>query len=384
VHGTLEAAFRVEWRPLPQLCPVAAEWWALAARAIEPNVFYEPAFARAAAPVFGQDVGAGLVWSRGTPGRLLGFFPGRVERRRYGVALPVLVGWTHPYGPLGVPLVDREAGAPVIAAWLDHVAGSAELPGIVLLPYLPMENPFARALDDVVGRRGGQVASFDRHRRALLDPGADRAGYLDAALGQKKRKELRRQRKRLADQGAVIVTSTGEPAAVAKGLADFLALEAAGWKGRAGTAAHANAEIQQFLSAAVGALADEGKVRLSCLFVDTRAIAAFVTLTSGTTAWGWKVAYDEAFAQASPGMQILLDVTRELLDDPRIERADSCATENHPMIDHVWRERLLVADRLVNIGPGNRAAFALASTLEGARRTAIGGVKTLRDLLRRR
>jgi CelD/BcsL family acetyltransferase involved in cellulose biosynthesis len=257
VHGTIEQAFRVEWRPLGELAAVAAEWWALAARALEPNVFYEPAFARAAAPVFGKDVGAGLVWSRGSPARLLGFFPARIERRRYGIALPVLTGWTHAFAPLGVPLVDREASDAIVAAWLDHVGNNPALPKLLLLPALPLDNPFARTLDGVLARRGGIAASFAQHRRALLDPGADLAGYLDRAIPRKRRKELRRQRKRLGEQGAVIVTSTGEPQAVAKGLDTFLALEADGWKGRAGTAVRGHAELETFMTAAVTALADE-------------------------------------------------------------------------------------------------------------------------------
>ena len=128
MHGTIESALRVEWRPLGDLGPVRDEWSALASRAIEPNVFYEPAFALAAAPVLGADAGAGLVWSRAAPERLLGFFPARVERRRYGIAPPVLVGWTHPYAPLGSPLVDRALCDDVIAAFLDHVARSPQLP----------------------------------------------------------------------------------------------------------------------------------------------------------------------------------------------------------------------------------------------------------------
>jgi hypothetical protein len=180
------------------------------------------------------------------------------------------------------------------------------------------------------------------------------------------------------------VTSTGEPGAVAKGLDSFLALEAAGWKGRAGTAVRGNEALETFMAGAVHALADEGKARLARLFVGTRPVAAFVTLTSGATAWCWKVAYDEEFAHASPGVQLLLDVTEELLGDPRIARADSCATEHHPMIDHVWRERLVVADRLIDAGTGQRGAFVLACRLEGLRRAAIGGAKTLRNLLRRR
>ncbi len=171
----------------------------LADRALEPNVFYEPSFALAAAPVFGRDAGAGLVWSRATPPRLLGFFPARIERRRYGITLPVLVGWTHPYAPLGTPLVDRETGEDAIAAWLDHVAADPQLPDVMLLPYLPMDGALARAFDGVLARRGGGSACFAPHRRALLRPSGDRASYLDDAVGHKKRKELRRQRKRLAD-----------------------------------------------------------------------------------------------------------------------------------------------------------------------------------------
>jgi CelD/BcsL family acetyltransferase involved in cellulose biosynthesis len=391
VHGTIESVFRVEWRPLAELAPHAAEWRALAARALEPNVFYEPAFALAARPVFGPDAGAGLVWSRTAMPQLLGFFPARIERRRYGIKLPVLVGWTHPYGPLGTPLVDRDASEGVISAWLDHLASQPELPKLLLLPHLPTQGPLAQAIDAAVAQRDGKSAFFAKHQRALLAPDeasadeeAGRSGYLDRAIGRKKRKELRRQRKRLADTGVLMSGGTSEPSGVYRALDDFLALEAGGWKGRAGTAARTDAEIRDFMESAVRHLADEGKAQIDRLHVDGRAIAAIVTLRSGATAWCWKIAYDETFARSSPGVQLLLDSTQALLDDPHIERADSCATAGHPMIDHIWRERLTLADRLVRVGPGGSVTFALACALETARRAAIGGARTLRDLLRRR
>jgi hypothetical protein len=53
MHAPLSPAFRSEWCSVAALGPIAAEWRALAARALEPNVFYEPAFTLAAAPVFG-------------------------------------------------------------------------------------------------------------------------------------------------------------------------------------------------------------------------------------------------------------------------------------------------------------------------------------------
>ena len=159
-------SFSVEWRDLAQLTPIVDEWRTLATRALQPNVFYEPAFALAAAPVFGRDAGAMLVWSGTEPRRLLGFFPARVEKRRYGVNLPVLAGWTHPYAPFGVPLVEREAAEPITAAWLAHLAADATLPGLLLLPYLPVDSPFASALEAIGRRVQMPTADFDRHERA--------------------------------------------------------------------------------------------------------------------------------------------------------------------------------------------------------------------------
>jgi CelD/BcsL family acetyltransferase involved in cellulose biosynthesis len=384
VHGMIESDFLVEWRPLAALAPIDAQWRSLADRALASNVFYEPAFALAAAPALGRDVGAGLVWSRLSPARLLGFFPARIERRRYGFPLPVLVGWTHPYGPLGTPLLDRDTGTAVFSAWLDHLAGRADLPHLMLLPYLPMSGPVGQALADALARRNGDCIALASHQRALLAPAGGREHYLDHAMGAKKRKELRRQRKRLAETGPLVSDTVHEPSAMTAALGDFLGLEAAGWKGRTGTAAQAQDPIRTFMEKAVTGLARDGKARIDRLCAGGAPIAALVTLRSGTTAWCWKIAYDEAFARFSPGVQVLLDVTQALLDDPAIACADSCATADHPMIDHIWRERLALADHLMSVGPSQRGAFALAGALERARRAAIAGVKRLRDHLRGR
>jgi CelD/BcsL family acetyltransferase involved in cellulose biosynthesis len=384
VHGVIESDFRAEWRPLAELEHIAGEWQSLADRALEPNVFLEPAFALAAAPVFGRDVGAGLVWSRAAPCRLLGFFPARIERRRYGVALPVIVGWTHPFAPLGTPLVDRDAGAAAISAWLDHLAGRTDFSGVLLMPCLPVAGPVAQSFASALARSGGRSIALAAHHRALLAPAADRGHYLDHAIGHKKRKELRRQRRRLAQAGPLASDIVREPSAVAAALGDFLKLEAAGWKGRAGTAACADGRIAAFIEAAVTGLARNGKAQVARLSAGGAPIAAIVTLRSGATAWCWKIAYDESFARFSPGVLLLLETTQALLDDPGIAAADSCATADHPMIDHIWRERLGLANHLVQVGPQHRLAFVAAGTLECLRRAAIASLKRLRDLARHR
>jgi CelD/BcsL family acetyltransferase involved in cellulose biosynthesis len=371
----------VEWRSLAELAPIAGEWRALAARALEPNVFYEPAFALAATPVFGGDAGAMLVWSGDEPRRLVGLFPARIERRRYGLKLPILAGFTHPYGPLGVPLVEREAAEPIVAAWLAHLAADEALPGLLLLPFLPQDGAFAATLAAILRRAQMPAADFNRHHRALLQPSGERALYVEGSIGQHQHKELRRHWRRLSETGAVLFTAATEPAAVAAALEDFFALEAGGWKGRAGTAAAEHRGLHAFVRDAVSGLAADGKVVIDRILVDGHAIAATILLRSGRSAWFWKIAYDEAFSRFSPGVMLSVVVTDDLLEDLDVERTDSCATANHPMIDHLWRERLSLCDRLIAVRP--QAPFAQARRLERLRAAAIVGAKRLRGLLRR-
>jgi CelD/BcsL family acetyltransferase involved in cellulose biosynthesis len=371
------AAAQAECRLLSSLAARAAEWRELAARALEPNVFYEPAFALAAASVFGVHAAAVLVRRAG---RLIGLFPVHIERR-YGV-MATVTGWTHPYAPLGVPLVDRDDAETAIAAWLDLV--EADGPRLVLLPMLPRDGAFAAALRRVLSRRGGMSAEFGTHARALLWPAEDRAGYLEQNVPHKKLKELRRQRRRLADAGTVGLVTAREAADIAAALADFLALEASGWKGSAGSAAGTHAPIRAFMQRALTELAERDSARIDRLMQDGRPLAAAITLRSGDTAWFWKIAYDEAHARFSPGVQISLDLTGALLADPALVRVDSCATADHPMIDHLWRERLALCDLLIAPAPDMFSTFQIARRLEALRRAAIGAARNLRDTVRGR
>jgi CelD/BcsL family acetyltransferase involved in cellulose biosynthesis len=375
-------AFAVEWRDFAGLAPIVGEWRELAEHALEPNVFYEPAFALAAAPVFGRDAGALLVWSGTSPRQLLGFFPARIEKRRYGLSLPILAGWTHPFAPLGVPLVEREAAEPIVAAWLAHLAADPALPGLVLLPFLTEDGPFAAALEAILRRAQMPVADFDRHQRALLAPEGDRSRYVERALGKHRHKELRRHWRRLSETGAVLFTTATEPAAVAAALEDFFGLEASGWKGRAGTAAAQHEDFRRFMRTAMHALAADGKVAIDRILLDGRTIAATIILYSGRCAWFWKIAYDEEFARFSPGVMLSAVLTSELVEDAAIVHTDSCATADHPMIDHLWRERLALANRLIAVR--SSAPFSFVRRLEGVRSVAIAGAKSIRKSVRAR
>lgn len=352
-----DTRLRIERRPLTALGPLADAWRDLAARAAEPNVFYEPDFALAAAPVFGRDAGAVLIWSDEPAPRLLGLFPLRRARGMH-------VGWTHPFAPLGTPLVDADHVTPVVDAWL-HELGR----GVALLPFLTADGPIAAA----IAQRATRSRDFGTHARALLDPGAMRNGYLRQALSKKAHHELSRQRRRLAECGT-LEHRRGT-------LDDFLVLEASGWKGRAGTAAANDPQVHTFMNDAVAALARRGQAQVDLLTLDGRAIAALVSLRSRSTVFAWKIAYDESFARYSPGLQMLCDRTEAMLADPYLARVDSCAAPGHPMVDRIWRERLTLTDRMVSLN-ADAAHFAALGAMEALRRAAIANAKALRDRLR--
>ena len=370
-----------ERRPLASLSDCVEVWRRLAAHAAEPNVFYEPEFALAAAPALGRDVEAILVWSADVPRRLVGLFPSRVAARRYGIKLPVLTGWTHPFAPLGTPLIDRDSAGTVVGSFLGHVATDAPLPKIVLLPLLDDSGPIAQALRATVERSGGAHATFGRHPRAVLQPDGDTAHYVEHAIGKKRVKEFKRLRRRLAETGPVAFEIARSPAAVTAALQDFLALEAKGWKGGAGTALIQNPELRHFAETAVYTLARHGQAGVARLLVGSRPIACIVTLQSGGGAWCWKVAYDEGLARFSPGVQAMMDLTGALLADDTVTFADSCATPDHPMIDHLWRERLAMTDLMIGLQRGT--GFAVACRLESVRRRAVAWARGVRDLARR-
>jgi Acetyltransferase (GNAT) domain len=156
------------------------------------------------------------------------------------------------------------------------------------------------------------------------------------------------------------------------------------WKPQAGKAGRerrraAGKKSQTSLPGAVSALARQRKAQIVRLCIDANAVAALVLLRSGDMAWCWKIAHDEAYARFSPGVQVLLEATEQLLADEGISRVDSCATADHPMIDHIWRERLRVADCMFAIAPDGPRAFAAVRTAEAARRALITCIKKVRQ-----
>jgi CelD/BcsL family acetyltransferase involved in cellulose biosynthesis len=348
---------------------LAGEWQALAAEAVEDNHFFLADIVLAASRHFARDVRTLSI--RNGEGALIGLAP--VTATRLGRLTPALRIWSHHYGPFGVPLI---AGGDLVEAASRFVEAAPTL----VFPDLPLDSPVASALTRAAEQGGRMVSVVDAHERAALFRPSTH-GDMRASIPTRRRKEYARQMRRLADLGPVAIESIGEPAAVVAAFEEFLILEAAGWKGRGETAILSNPPIAAFAREVVARRAAEGGVRIDALRLDGKPIAMVVTFLAGAGAWTWKIAFDEAFARFSPGAQLMLELPGHLFAHGKVARIDSLASANHPMIDHLWPDRIRIGTLV--IGPrGPLHRLALLSVESEIRARALA--RQLRDRLRRR
>jgi CelD/BcsL family acetyltransferase involved in cellulose biosynthesis len=366
------------FRSLDPAAPWVPAWRALGAAAHLRNPFYEAGYALAAREAFGAGVRLLLVADRvpEAPGaRLVAAWPVRMSRRRWGLPLPVLLGWTHGYGPFGAPLLDGADPAAALAGLLA-APRALGLPPRLLLPNAPVDGPLA----DLLTAQGGRRAAYWPHARGLLDlaglgPGA-RTAYLGHLSGQRRRK-LRRARARLEAEGPVTFETLDAAADLGPALDAHVALEAAGWKARAGTALAQRPEEVAFLRAALAELGAAGGVRVARLRRGDRILASLILPVTGPEAWVLKIAHDETRPDTAPGVQLVHRVTEAVAaGDWPIDRIDSCAPPGFALGSAFWTERRPIAHLLVEAG--HDPLFPLARALERARETVARARLTIR------
>ena len=193
--------------------------------------------------------------------------------------------------------------------------------------------------------------------RAFLEGELSPDAYFEAAVRSKKRKELRRQKNRLSDEGALAFARHSDAEDLEIWIEEFLALEMRGWKGASGSALACTPQTRALFAEALNGAAAAGKLERLDLRLDGKPLAMLVNFLCPPGGFSFKTAFDEDYARFSPG--VLLQVENlALLDNAHIDWCDSCAVEGHPMIDSLWTARRAIGRYSVAIGgSGRRAIF---------------------------
>jgi CelD/BcsL family acetyltransferase involved in cellulose biosynthesis len=352
--------------PSPEL---SEAWDELARAAAEPNVFSERWFVTAAARNLPQGPDAHLIelWEeRGGQPHLVALMPLAISRR-YG-RLPVahVTNWGHYQCFLGTPLIragrEQEAWTAILAA-LDGMSWAR---GFLHVDGLVEQGPVHRGLIAASAARHVACDIVHRTERALLESPLSPEEYYERTIRKKKRKELKRLANRLAELGTVVTRRLGDGEDVGPWCDAFLALERAGWKGSAGSALGSTAATERFFREAIAGAQGAGRLEILRIDLDGKPIAMLVNFIAPPGAFSFKIAFDEAYARFSPGVLIEIE-NLQMLGRGDVSWMDSCAVENHPMINSLWAERRGIVRVTTPLRrPRSRMLFALCRTAERA------------------
>jgi len=218
-----------------------------------------------------------------------------------GVRLEML-GVSTLFEPMDVVYADRDVLPALAHAMVD-------LRAPLLLRRVPADSPLTGALANAYRGRGTLLSRPDGPWPWItLD-----AGWAEpeSKFNSKRRAYLRRAR-RIADQlGTVsheILAPT--PAMLPPLLEEALAVEAASWKGKTGTALALDPVIGTFYRRYAAAACEQGTLRLCFLRIDGRAAAMQMAIETGNRLWLMKIGYDEQFASCSPGNLLIRETIR--------------------------------------------------------------------------
>lgn len=375
---------QVRGRLSVRLSPVAevpartfGQWEDLAAMASEPNAFHEAWFLGPALTHLRGNRDVWIAEAFDKSGALCGLLPLSLEPRYGRVPVRHTSNWTHYQCFMGTPLIVEGAEAQFWTALIAALDASDWAVGFLSISGLLEDGPVHQGLTaaaTALDRPSPTVHSYDR---AALASDLSAPDYLETAVRTKKRKELRRLANRLGDEGTVSYSTLEHTEQLASWCAEFLALEAAGWKGARGAALGNAPETAAFFTEIVRGAFAANRLDFQRLDLDGRVIAMLVNFRTPPGSWSFKIAYDEGLARYSPGVLIELDNLARVLGDPALDWMDSCAVENHPMIDRLWMERRRIIQVSVPLaGASRRLAYKAA-------RAAETGSASLRRLLRR-
>lgn len=333
-------------------------WVDLASHASEPNPFAEIWFLRPAICHFAGDAEGKMIgaWQHG---KLIGLLPVTTSHRYGRLPIDHVENWLHYHSFYGAPLIRAGCESAFWEAVLDTLDTATWAPNFLHLVGLDPTCTAYSSLRDV--RRTDVV---HRSERAMLRTELEPERYLEENLRAKKRKELRRLRSRLEALGELKFSAPTRDDSIAAWTSDFLALEASGWKGREGSALGSSPSTAAFFAEVVEGAHAANKLEMLKLTLDDKPIAMLVNFLAPPGNFAFKIAFDEDYARFSPGVLLKIEHLKTL-NRPEIAWKDSCAAEDHPMINSLWAERREIVRVTVPLaGTRRHAVFRGARMIE--------------------
>lgn len=324
-------------------------WRALAARALEPNPFYEPDCLVPAAlhQHFGAEIDLVVAEDDGAWRAVM---PIRRLRRWRQVPYRFVTTQVRRMTYLGTPLVDADTGQPAVTALLGAlVAAGRDGGGRVLVLQDLEEGPVAAMIRTAVAELGREVVEFERGERGVIRRGPEPAHL--RAHGPRTRRNLARKLRNLGRDLGVPVTVVdrgGDPQAIE----DYVRLEASGYKGGQGIALTTVPGEPEYFRDMCRRFAAAGRLRLLTLTDGTRSVAMVAWVRGGDTVFQFKWSFDEDYSRYSPGLILHTEALRVFDEEETAGTLDTCTWAENDYINHMFPDRCTIVSWFVPLGPG--------------------------------
>lgn len=318
-------------------------WRRLAARSVEPNPFYEVDFLVPACHYLKNGNRAALLVAE-EAGHFHACLPVRRVKVLGVVSPPVITSWRHLYGYLGTPLVAPERSVEALSSVLAGLRGTGAFPRLMVFELFGDDGPVAAALRSAAAELGLTVQVHASGERAVFRCQDEKADALPATIKKARRARARQWRRLCDDYGdTAVVDRAGDP----DGSTDFLAMEAAGWKGKAGTAMMSRPGDAAFYREVTVRFGVSGRLYLHALEAGGKTLAIQSDLRAGHMLFGWKIAYDERFGSYSPGVQLQLRVF-DLASKDDLHGVDTCSDVGNDHQSRLFPDRRRIATLVIS------------------------------------
>lgn len=254
------------------------------------------------------------------------------------------------YEVSSAPLIERDLAVPVVSAMLRHLVAASDLPRVLALPLLALGGESEATLAAACEATGSRIDRVESWQRPMMlpQPGDTPDAYLRRALGQSYKKRMQQFRS-MRKYGALSFRRERGFAARDR-LPEFLALEAAGWKGEAGSAIARIPADTAYIQALVAEFAAIDAVQIDSLLLDGAPIAMGLLIENAGTRHFLKIAYDERHARLSPGRSLTIAMLQaDLASTPPLV-FDSGAGDGVDARTYVWGERREIGHLLLSLG----------------------------------
>ncbi len=261
-------------------------------------------------------------------GRLVGVLPLSIEQtsawgRSVSIVRQPRDRHTHSIDLVAAPGY-QEAVAVEFRKALDEVA-----PGWFGLEFTLLERESPLVSSD--WPRSSAVTSLDGCASVVRTVGA--WDEYERGLSSNFHRQLKRSHGKMAGVGEIVSEFLAGEAARPEYLDRFMPIEAAGWKGRAGSAILKDAGLRRFYRLLAERLHSCGKLEWHFLRVGRTDVAGHLAIRSGRRLFLWKIGYDEAFAHYSPGVLLIEHMLARAFADTLTDEVNFVTDKNW---HHTW------------------------------------------------